>query len=205
MATMKIPALDWAVAGAAIAGEAESGDLHVVQGFDHGILVAVIDGLGHGAQAAEAAKAAAAFLTTNAAEGVIRLVQQCHQRLHKTRGVVMSLASINTTDETVTWLGVGNVDGILIRGLTPNRATSEFLNASRGVVGARLPALRAAVLPIARGDTLIFVTDGIRSGFDEGLPLMNSPQQTANRILAQDGLGTDDSLVLVARYEGSPL
>lgn len=200
---MTISGLEWAVAGAPIPGEAESGDLHVVQTFPNGILLAVIDGLGHGVPAAEAARAAATFISLNAAESVLRLVQQCHQRLHKTRGVVMSLASINTTDETVTWLGVGNVDAILIRCNGNVRSASEFLNASRGVVGARLPALRASVLPIARGDTLIFTTDGIRSGFDEGLPLSISPQQMADRILAHDGLDTDDALVLVARYEGS--
>lgn len=190
------------MAAAAIPGEKESGDLHVVEPFAQGALVAVIDGLGHGGPAAEAARAAAKFMKMNAGESVIRLVQQCDQRLQRTRGVVMSLASINTTDETLTWLGVGNVDGILIRSNASARTTSEFLNAARGVVGARLPGLRAAVLPIIRGDTLIFVTDGIRSGFDEGLPIGNSPQQIADRILAHDGLNTDDALVLVARYEG---
>jgi hypothetical protein len=63
--------------------------------------------------------------------------------------------------------------------------------------------LRAAVLPITRGDTLIFVTDGIRSGFDQGLVLNSPPQQIADRILAQDRLNTDDALVLVARFEGN--
>jgi phosphoserine phosphatase RsbX len=203
METMKTSGFEWAVAAAPIPGEKESGDLHVVEPFARGVLMAVIDGLGHGVPAAEAARTAAEFMKMNAGESVIRLVQQCDRQLHRTRGVVMSLASINATEETVTWLGVGNVDGILIRNNASPRTNSEFLNAARGVVGARLPALRAAVLPIAHGDTLIFATDGIRSGFDEGLSLSTSPQQIADRILAQDGLDTDDSLVLVARYEGS--
>jgi len=200
---MKTSGLEWAVAAAPIRGEKESGDLHMVEAFPQGILLAVIDGLGHGPEAADAARAAAGFMKMNAGESIIRLVQQCDKLLHRTRGVVMSLASINTKDETVTWLGVGNVDGILFRSNGSTRANSEFLNAARGVVGARLPTLRAAVLPISPGDTLIFATDGIRSGFDEGLLLSTSPQQTADRILAQDGLDTDDALVLVARYEGS--
>jgi negative regulator of sigma-B (phosphoserine phosphatase) len=199
---MKTSGLDWAVATVTIPGETESGDLHVVEAFVHGVLVAVIDGLGHGVHAAEAARTAGDLIRKNAGESIIRLVQHCDQHLHKTRGVVMSLASINTTDEIVTWLGVGNVDGILFRGDSSQRPSSEFLNASRGVVGARLPALRAAVVPITRGDTLVFVTDGIRSGFDEGLSLIHSPQQIADRILARDGLDTDDALVLVARFEG---
>ncbi len=199
---MKTQGLEWAVSAVPIPGETESGDLHVVEAFDRGVLVAVIDGLGHGGPAAEAARTAGDLIRKSAGENVIRLVQQCDRHLHQTRGVVMSLASIHTADETVTWLGVGNVDGILFRGNSSQRPSSEFLNASRGVVGARLPALRAAVVPISRGDVLIFVTDGIRSGFDEGLSLNQSPQQMADRILARDGLDTDDALVLVARFEG---
>jgi phosphoserine phosphatase RsbX len=202
METMKTSGFEWGVAAAPIPGEKESGDLHVVEAFPNGVLLGALDGLGHGVEAAEAARAAAGFMKMNAGESIIRLVKECDTLLHRTRGVVMSLASVNTADETVTWLGVGNVDGILIRNNGSARTRSEYLNAARGVVGARLPALRAAVLPIARGDTLIFATDGIRSGFDEGLALSSPPQQIADRILAHDGLDTDDSLVLVARYEG---
>jgi len=199
---MKTSGLEWAVSAAAIRGETESGDLHVVEAFAHGVLMAAIDGLGHGVAAAAAARSAARLITTNPGENVIRLVEQCDHRLHKTRGVVMSLASINTTEETVTWLGVGSVDGILFRGDVTERPSPKFLHASRGVVGAHLPALRPSVLPIARGDTLIFVTDGIRGGFDEGLSISNSPQQIADGILARHALDTDDALVLVARFEG---
>jgi hypothetical protein len=45
-------------------------------------------------------------------------------------------------------------------------------------------------------------TDGVRPGFAEGLPLKEPPQQLAERILARDGKGTDDALVLVARVLG---
>jgi negative regulator of sigma-B (phosphoserine phosphatase) len=71
-----------------------------------------------------------------------------------------------------------------------------------GIVGSALPPLRAEVLPIAFGDTLIFATDGIRGGFTEGLASDATPQQLADDILARCGKGTDDALVLVARYRG---
>src|SRR6266567_6467873 len=98
VAAMKTSGLEWAVSAAAIRGETESGDLHVVEAFAHGVLMAAIDGLGHGVAAAAAARSAARLITTNPGENVIRLVEQCDHRLHKTRGVVMSLASINTTE-----------------------------------------------------------------------------------------------------------
>ena len=55
--------------------------------------------------------------------------------------------------------------------------------------------------PSPRG-TLIFATDGIRGGFAEGLPTDATPQELADHILARHGKGTDDALVLVARYAG---
>ena len=50
------------------------------------------------------------------------------------------------------------------------------------------------------GDTLILATDGIGTGFMDQAPDAG-PQQTADRILASFGKGTDDALVVVARYE----
>ena len=64
----------------------------------------------------------------------------------------------------------------------------------------RLPPLRAAVMSIAPGDTLVFATDGIRAGFLAGLKLTDQPQPLADHILADHAKRTDDGLVLVARY-----
>src|SRR5262245_55640190 len=101
--------LDWAVAARTISGETVSGDGHVVKFFAHGALVAVVDGAGHGDKAAEATQTALEVLKENPCEPVIALVKRCHIRLNKTRGVVMTVASLNALDNTLTWLGVGNV------------------------------------------------------------------------------------------------
>jgi serine/threonine protein phosphatase PrpC len=67
-------------------------------------------------------------------------------------------------------------------------------------VGSELPRLHPETLRVAPGDTLILATDGIREGFAEGLPVEATPQQVADHILARHGKGTDDALVLVARF-----
>jgi hypothetical protein len=51
---------------------------------------------------------------------------------------------------------------------------------------------------------LVLATDGIRSDYAEGLAVGESPQKAADRILAQYHKPTDDALVLVARYLGTP-
>lgn len=192
--------LAWGVAQHTLAGEVESGDAYLVEGRSDGALAAVVDGLGHGPEAALAARTAIATLTDHAGEPLIDLTRRCHESLRRTRGVVMGLAAVDGSEQAMTWLGVGDVDGVLLR--ADPGARTESLLMRGGVVGYQLPALRASTLPIHRGDVLILATDGIRAGFAEKLDLQRTPQQIADHILAEHCRGTDDALVLVARYQG---
>ena len=194
--------IDWGVATLMLAGEQESGDLHLIKPVGTGVLVSVVDGLGHGAEAAAAARAAVAALNRHAQESVLPLLQRCHQALAGTRGVVVSVALFDRADGSMTWLGVGNVEGVLLYADSGRRRGRERLVTRGGIVGSELPPLRAEVLAVAPGDTLILATDGIRSGFADDLAIDGPPQQLADQILARSGKGTDDALVLVARYLG---
>ena len=197
-----MPMVDYGVAKSVLPGEVESGDRHVICCKGDGVLIAAIDGIGHGDDAAIAAELAVSILKTSADEPVISMVERCHEGLRSTRGVVLSLASIDPEHGMMTWLGVGNVQGVLMRAGAQKGSVQEVLLLRGGVVGAQLPGLQAAVLPITQGDTLIFVTDGIRGEFVDGLSALESPQRTADRILKQHSRGNDDALVLVARLTG---
>ena len=197
MEAVNARALEWGVADFVPPGHSESGDLHVVAPFPEGFLVAALDGLGHGKEAAAAAKRAAAILKAKASMPVIALARRCHERLRATRGVVMSLASFNVSHGLVTWLGVGNVQGVLCRSGT---GVQEALLLRAGVIGGRLPLLKAQVLPIGPGDMLIFATDGIRDNFAQALTRSDVPQKVAENILRRFAKGNDDALVLVARF-----
>jgi serine phosphatase RsbU (regulator of sigma subunit) len=168
-----------------------------------GTLLAVVDGLGHGKEAAEAAAVAISTLQTYAQESIISMINHCHERLRGTRGVVMSLALFNANDGTLTWAGVGNVEGILVQIGHHSLPQYESLLLRSGVVGGELPRLFASTIAVARGDTLIFATDGVRAGFEGHLNWRQSPQQIADSILASHGRKDDDALVFVARYLGS--
>jgi serine phosphatase RsbU (regulator of sigma subunit) len=191
----------WGVASVSLEQGTECGDLHVIASFKDGTLVAAIDGLGHGVEAALAAREAARILEAHAGESVLDLVQQCHEELRKTRGVVMSVASFDRRQSSVTWIGVGNVEGVLLRAKGAD-LTDEAIMCRGGVVGYQLPTLRAVALPVSPGDTLIMSTDGIRNGFTQGLDLEQTPEDTAQSILSRYAKGSDDALVLVARYIG---
>jgi len=190
------------VAKSILPGQGESGDRHLLRCGGDGILIAAIDGIGHGEEAAYAAEAAVAILKASPEEPVISLVERCHEGLRSTRGVVLSLASVDPKHGLMTWLGVGNVQGVLMRAGAQQGSVGEVLLLRGGVVGSQLPALQAAVLPIRKGDTLVFVTDGIRGEFVEGLSALESPQRAADKILKRHGRGDDDALVLVVRLTG---
>ena len=197
-----MPLVEYGVAQFVVPGQSESGDHHLVCCSQTGILLAAIDGIGHGEEASIAAKAAALILKTSANEPVISLVQRCHEQLRSTRGIVLSLASIDPAHGMMTWLGVGNVQGVLMRAGARKGTVQEVLLLRAGVVGSQLPPLQAAVLPIARGDTLVFVTDGVRGEFVESMSALESPRRAADRILEHYQSGNDDALVLVARLTG---
>jgi hypothetical protein len=74
-----------------------------------------------------------------------------------------------------------------------------------GVVGFRLPPLRAINLSVRRGDILVLATDGIRADFNRGLTLDRPIGDIAAGILLDHGRATDDALVLVVLCSGMPL
>ncbi len=204
MAASGYTALEYGIASRAFPGERESGDLHAVIPLARGSLVAVADGLGHGYEAALAARVAVNTLAAQSHLPLVSLVKLCHGALNRTRGVALSIASLEWGAETMTWLAIGNVAGLLLRADDGGRLQREHILMRGGVVGQRLPPLRAANLRLHRGDMLIFATDGVREGFHDGIRIDAPPQETADRILARYGKATDDALVLVGRWRGPP-
>ncbi len=195
--------LDWAVAAQTLRGQTESGDLHLVAPFEGGVLAAVIDGLGHGPDAAEAARAACTLLAQDPARSPARLLQRCHENLRRTRGVVMSLASFTATPPAVAWAGVGDVEAMLLRADPKAKPAREAIVLRSGVVGYQLPPLRESRHLVAVGDVLILATDGISQDFAASADRDDDPQAIADAVLAGHAKGTDDALVLVARYRGA--
>ena len=201
-------------------GQRVSGDGYTVKCYAGGVLAAVVDGLGHGERAAAAARNAVSTLEAHADESVTSLFRRCHSDLKGLRPTVMALARFNTLEETLTWLSVGNVRGVLLpwaghqdpdwRGGTARRGRPLALSAPyghlpmvAGTVGAgHLPRLVPVTIPMHPGDTLVQFTDGVRDDFLEVLAWAGPPQELADLVLSRYAKGTDDALVLVTRYKG---
>ena len=195
------PGVEWAVASRPRHPDQESGDACLVRALPAGALVAVVDGLGHGPEASAAARTAIALLAESNGEAPVDVMRRCHAGLRSTRGAVMGVAWFDAAWSVMTWVGVGNVTGVLLRAGGPSR---EMLLTRGGVVGRQLPPLHPQVVPIGNGDVLALATDGIRESFASTMPRPDALQPAADRILAKFGADDDDALVAVVRYRGVP-
>jgi phosphoserine phosphatase RsbX len=194
--------VEWAVATRCRDGEVRCGDVAVVTLLPEGALVAGIDGLGHGNEAARASRRAAAMLRASPSADLELLVQRCHAALQGTRGAAISLALVRPSERAVTWLGVGNVEGRVLSGDPSATRPKGSLALRTGVPGHELPAVKAETLAIRPGDVLVLATDGIHRAFADSLDTSGSAQAISERILADHWKPPDDALVVAVRYLG---
>ena len=193
-------ALERGEAGAPLEGEDRSGDLAVFATYEGGALVAVIDGLGHGAAAADAAEAAAEQFRLHAASPPETLLKRCHEALRATRGVVATVAWFDLADGGLIWTGIGNVEGRLVRADRDRGDSLDSPTLFGGVLGWSLPAVKLVRTTLAPGDCVVMATDGVAADFGSSLqPGVPAPEQ-ARRVLASHSRGSDDALVVAVRY-----
>ncbi len=192
--------LDWAVYATAYPGQVRSGDGFLVQETEAGVLVGVVDGLGHGEEAAEVAERALASLRETAGQSLVRSVTACHAALRGSRGVVMTLVLLDPDLVRLTWVAVGNVDAAVLRSPSAAGPTDRYSVPLRaGVLGERLPPLRESTVDLGPGDVLIAATDGVSPAFLDAVDTSLPVQALACRVHTDHAQGRDDALVLVAR------
>lgn len=194
--------IEWGIATRRRPGEAVNGDLGIVSVLPAGVLVAAIDGLGHGGEAARAAYEAGEVVRETASEDLLLLIERCHDALRDTRGAVIGLAFMSHLTRTVTWLGMGNVEGLVLSADPSALRPKGYLTLGSGILGHELPSVRTAALKVGPGDVLILATDGIEAAFADSLDISGSAQDISERILAVHGKPIDDALVLAVRYLG---
>lgn len=175
-----------------------SGDAYLIKERKEAILVCLVDGLGSGEAAAEAAQVAIHCVEMNSTLPLSDILAKCHQALKGTRGAVMALLRVGFTESTMAFVGVGNI-GIHVRSTVPIKPISR-----NGIVGYRLPRLQEFTYPYTPGDLFVLHTDGISSRFislDDDLWTEEAQdvQTLAEAIAENFGKENDDVTVLVAR------
>ena len=194
--------LELGVAGIALEGEERSGDLAVFAPYERGGLAVVIDGLGHGDEAADASAIAGKVIHEHANDAPAALLSRCHEALRRSRGVVLTAAWFDLEDLEISLAGVGNVEARLVRGDAAYGARHDSALVLGGVVGYNLPAVRPSHTDLRRGDAVAFATDGIDADYSASLTPGLTAQRLAERILERHARTTDDALAAVVRYVG---
>jgi serine phosphatase RsbU (regulator of sigma subunit) len=197
--------IEWATAGRPRPGEHASGDQAIAAGIEgQSALFGVVDGLGHGPSAANAAIAAAEALRNARGERVEVLVQLCHRVLEGTRGAAMTLARIDFDADQLYWTGVGNVTANLVAKAAMGVTVRSSARLAAGIVGYRIPEISPAqVVPIRTGDLLVIASDGIAEDHLDHIDFAAPATAIAEQILAKHAKESDDAMVLAARHRGA--
>jgi hypothetical protein len=165
-----------------------------------GHLLAIVDGLGHGIEAARAAQAAIGALRERPGLALPELLGNLDQRLVDTRGAAIGLMRLEAG--RLRYAGIGNTRAMRLRGDRMTRLSSQ-----PGIVGGGLPGpIQQAELDLQGGDWLLLFTDGL----DEMLQLPvrlpeweREPHTLCQHLLSRWRIGRDDAGVLVALVGGA--
>jgi serine phosphatase RsbU (regulator of sigma subunit) len=197
--------IEWARAGRPLPGEFTSGDQGIAIAIDeYAALFGVVDGLGHGPEAAAAALRAVDTVKRASTERLEVLIQLCHRVLDGTRGVAMTLARVDFETGTLSWTGVGNVTAVLVAKAPTGLQVRSSARLTGGIVGYRIPEIRPAqVVPIRPGDLLVISTDGIAEDYLDHIDFAASAVVIAEGLLGSHAKATDDAMVLAARHRGA--
>ena len=178
-------------------GEETNGDAYFIKEHDGETLLAVVDGLGHGRGAREAAAAALDTLEQWEGETLGELITGVHDALRSTRGAVMGAVVLSPARHSFTYAGVGNIEMRVLGATEPARPIP-----SNGTLGARLSQVRVWPHRWDEGTTLVIASDGISATWDAaaypGL-VSRSPQLLAGVLLRDFARSSDDATVLVYR------
>lgn len=179
-----------------IYGEIECGDSYLALLGPRRSLYMMVDGLGHGVIASEAASEAVKSVQQSAHESLTDIMGATHNALKATRGAAMSIAVVDHERSLITYAGVGNVTASV-----GNGSTSRNLVSRNGTLGAVLPKIQEYTYPFESGMMLLMYTDGLHSkcGF-AGLPgiTMRPPGLIAGLLYRNFRRQRDDASVLVA-------
>ncbi|MEX0719681.1 MAG: SpoIIE family protein phosphatase [Balneolaceae bacterium] len=194
--------VEWSAVNFPIKGEKVTGDDYLVISHNNQVLVSAVDALGHGEEAKKVSQKALKSLKSFKNESLIYLVNHCHAELRGTRGVVMSMAVFDCSEDSMAWIGVGNVEGILFRAQGDKNKIEENILLRGGVVGYKLPPLKASIVSVLPGDILIFTTDGVSYRYSDQININRSTEEIVQFIASNYVDFSDDSQILVARYTG---
>lgn len=178
-------------------GEAVNGDAWLVQPTARGARILVVDGLGHGPIASDAAQAAVQAFRDAPGETVEAAVNTCHLALRSTRGAALAVTEVDVQTGVVRFAGVGNIAGSIWNGTQSHHTVSHNGTAGHGTI-----RIREFSYPWPQGALLVLASDGLATRWTlESYPGLSArhPSLVAAILYRDHCRQRDDVTVVVAR------
>ena len=179
-------------------GETVCGDDWVVRWFADGWICAVVDGLGHGLVAAQAARPiVGAMLKAPGHATPVELVEAAHVAAKPTRGAAFAVAVTDTAAGVLRFAGIGNIGAMIM-----HAAERRHLVSLNGIVGHEYRKVSEFSHPWHPESVLVLYSDGIGTHWDlkqyPGL-LSRDPSLIAGILYRDFTRGRDDATVVVVK------
>ena len=179
-------------------GEEHSGDKIVIRHSERFILLAVIDGLGHGSEAHYMSTVIANHLSvldeySSPDDMLIALNKSCMPSICAAVGIGV----IDKDSQTFTFSAIGNISAYIL-----NNKSHSFVSRD-GNIGNNMRQPFSQVKSLHAGDLLVLHSDGIKSRFYtqfEQAILKHSPEVILNYIFTHFDKYHDDASCIVFRY-----
>jgi anti-sigma regulatory factor (Ser/Thr protein kinase) len=178
-------------------GEEASGDAWAVLPLAGATRFFLVDGVGHGESAAEAASHAVEAFRANPSTPLVRLLETMHEALRPTRGAVAAIVELQPGAGVLRYAGVGNISGSV---WSPG-GTQRLVSMS-GALGHTVTSLREFSYAWPQDGLLVLHSDGLQTRWSlddyPGLALRD-PSLVAGVLYRDWARGRDDVTVMVAR------
>ena len=186
-----------------MAGEEVCGDSWAIDDAEGRATVLVVDGLGHGPQAAEAAREAVRVFRETAPLGPAEVIRLAHAALRSTRGAAVAVARIDRERGEVRFAGVGNISGAIVHPTDENSRTSMVSH--NGTVGHTIRKVQEFIYPWAPGSLLVMHSDGMATQWQVGRYTglaASHPGLIAGVVYRDFRRSRDDVTIVVVREGG---
>jgi anti-sigma regulatory factor (Ser/Thr protein kinase) len=184
--------------GRAYPGELLSGDHALWLWGEEALVVGVVDGLGHGPEAREAADLAIERMRERPSLAPEHMLEHCDFGLQGTRGAAMGIVRLERRSGALSHVCVGNIATLVCR---PGQV--DALTCSPGVLGISRQRARASRGEswLRPGELLVMHTDGLstRTTVEDAVLLRRHPLVVAHELMRRFSKNHDDALVLVVR------